>query len=92
MTEPVQIINNAGSIEYRVRRESTAAFDCQALRGRVTQNAQYGEVVVHDGTSFDTLRSTLNGGTNPVLLRAADGDIRVAVMDDPENVMQLLFE
>ena len=34
----------------------------------------------------DRLIATLNGGTNPILLRTSDKNIRIAVVPDPTNV------
>jgi len=86
MIRPVTIINNCGNIDYRVRTESTGAVDCQALRGKVHHHAVYGRWIVHEGTDHDTLLATFNGGTNPIVLRAADGNIRFSVVDDPTHM------
>jgi hypothetical protein len=83
MNRPVTIINNAGDIDYRIRGESTAAFDCASVRGKVSHHVRFGELIVHPGTAHNSLLATLNGGDNRVLLRAADGDIRIAVVADP---------
>ena len=83
MTRPVSIINNAGDIDYRIRGESTAEFDCAAVRGKVSHRVRFGELIVHPGTAHNSLLATLNGGENRVLLRAADGNIRIAVVEDP---------
>lgn len=88
MLEPVTIVNDEGDIDYRIRAESTADFDCRCLRGRVHNRAERGRLNIHVGTNDRALRATLNDGTNPVVLRAADGDIRVAVVSDPLAVGQ----
>ncbi|MBT8485985.1 MAG: DUF4097 family beta strand repeat protein [Phycisphaerales bacterium] len=86
MTDSVQIINDGGSIDYRVRAESSGRIDAVALRGMVRQHAPTGEILIETGTSYDRLNATLNRGTNPVVMRAADGDIRIAVVEDPTKV------
>lgn len=91
LTRPVTILDSDGSIDYRVRGESTGAFDCEALRGSVDHRALHGRFVVHT-TDEDSLRATLNGGTNPVVLRTADGQIRIAVVPDPTSVGARIIE
>jgi hypothetical protein len=86
MVRPVTIINNCGNIDFRVRNESMGAVDCQALRGQVSHHAVYGRWIVHTGTDNDTLLATFNDGTNPIVLRAADGDIRFSVVNDPTDM------
>ncbi|MDY7107533.1 MAG: DUF4097 family beta strand repeat-containing protein, partial [Planctomycetota bacterium] len=86
MVRPVTIINNCGNIDFRVRTESMGEVDCQALRGQVRHHAVYGRWIVHNGTDHDTLLATFNDGTNPIVLRAADGDIRFSVVNDPTDM------
>jgi Toastrack DUF4097 len=91
MTRPVTITNRQGDIDYRVRGDSTGAFDCQAEGGGVDQRATLGHVIIHSGTNQDTLLATLNDGKNPVRLRTTDGDIRVAVVENPTDVGTLIL-
>ncbi len=86
MLRPVTIINDAGDIAYRVRAESAGSLDFQALRGRVLHHVNLGELIVHPGTDHDTLLATFNGGQNPIVLRAADGEIRFASVERPTHV------
>ncbi len=92
LVEPVSIVTVAGDIDYRVRGNSTAALDCRAVRGRVSHRTLQGRVIVHAGTKHDTLRATLNNGTNPVKLLATDGDVRVAIVDEPTRVGQFIVD
>lgn len=91
MYQPVTIINNSGNIDYRIRGESTGDLDCKSLRGKVRHRVRHGELVVHEGTSFDRLLATLNSGSNPVVLRAADGDVSIAVIAEPTKVGVLII-
>ena len=84
--EPVRITNRLGDIDYRVRGESTGVFDCEAVRGAVDHRIRNGRVSIHSGSDHDTLRATLNGGSNPIVLRTVDGDIRVAVVPNPTEI------
>ncbi len=83
INDPVTIINNDGPIDYRVRGESTGIFDCETIGGRVSASVLFGQLIVDASTDADTFRGVLNDGTNPVEMRALDGDIRIAVMADP---------
>ncbi len=86
LTEAIQIINDAGSINLRMRRESMGAIDAHAVRGNVFHVCPQGAWSTLPGTSHNTLKASLNDGTNPILLRAADGEIRIAVVESPTSV------
>lgn len=86
MTEQVTIVNRNGDIDYRVRGESTGRFDAQAVNGRVTHLVRYGRAAIEPQTRHDALRATLNDGSNPITLRTVNGDIRIAVVHNPEQV------
>ncbi len=92
MRYPVTIINNSGSIDYRVRGESAGEIDAESVRGIVTHNSHFGAMIIHEGTTHNRLLATFNGGNNPVVLRTADGDIRVAVVEEPTHVGMFIFE
>ena len=86
MTDDVTLVNNSGSVDYRVRGESTARFDAESRRGRVIHFVKYGQMTIDAGTDHNTLKATLNRGENLVVLRAADGDVRIGVVEDPLEV------
>lgn len=86
MIQPVSIRNRYGDIDYRIRAESTAEFDCQTVDGSVDQRCRHGRLIVHSGTTGTRLLATLNDGKNPVRLRTVQGDIRVAVVADATDV------
>lgn len=92
MTEQVTIVNKDGDIDYRVRGESTAAFDAQTIRGRVLQRVRNGKLIIDAATDHDSLIATLNGGDNPVVLRTVDGNIRIAVVSDPTRVGAMIID
>ncbi|MCP3902906.1 MAG: DUF4097 family beta strand repeat protein [Planctomycetes bacterium] len=92
MVRPVTIINHSGDIDYRVRGESTGDFDALTVRGRVIHHVKYGRLIVRNGTAHDRLLATFNNGENPILLRAADGDIRIAVVAAPLQIGQHIVE
>ncbi len=86
MRRSITIVNEDGSIDYRVRGVSRGAFDCQSVGGEVAHRVRQGQFIVHTGSDHDTLRATLNGGVNPIILRATNGDIRIAVVANPTDV------
>lgn len=92
MTEPVTILNNGGDIAYRVRGESSARFDAQAVGGRVVHHIRYGAVTIEPGTGQSRLLGRLNHGENPVVLRTVDGEIRIAVVSNPEQIGQYIMD
>ena len=92
ITSSVQIINNAGNIDFRVRGESMGAITAEAVRGEVVQNGRRGTWRILPGTSHNTLHASFNRGTNPITLRAADGDIRIAVVESPTSVGRWIID
>ena len=91
MIRPVTIVNRNGDIDYRVRGESSARFDCETVDGRVYQKVRYGRLKTMSPTDRDSFNGTLNDGDNPVRLRTVNGDIRVAVVYNPEQVGEFIL-
>ncbi len=85
MRRPVTIVNRSGDIDYRVRGESTGAIDAATVRGQVMQRVSYGRLIIKSATGA-ALEAVLNDGTNPIVLRTVDGDIRIAVVSEPTKV------
>lgn len=87
MINPVTIVTSDGSIDYRVRGESRGAFDCASHGGEVRQRCEFGKwSAMNAENDHDRLLATLNDGTNPVLLRTSEKNIRVAIVADPTDV------
>ena len=86
MMQPVTIVTGNNDIHYRVRGESAGAFDCQTVRGEVTSLVKYGQMKLGSPSTDETLHAVLNQGTNPIVLRTVDGDIRIAVVHNPTQV------
>ncbi len=86
MVDPVTIINRDGDIDYRIQRNSAGVFDCQTVRGTVSPRIKQGNFRALEGTREDTLIGVLNGGTNRVELRTVDGNIRIAIVEEPSAV------
>jgi hypothetical protein len=92
MTRPVIIVNRDGDIDYRIRGESTARFDAETIDGTVSQLINYGAVTILSPLSDTQFNATLNYGTNRVTLRTVDGDIRIAVISNPEQVGEFIID
>lgn len=88
----VQIINDSGDVDFRVRGESMGRLDLAARRGEVFHNVREGIVVVHAGTTHDRILATYNRGDNPIVLRAADGDVRFASVENARAVGRFIFD
>lgn len=86
MSRPVTIINRNGDIDYRIRAESQGKIDAETVNGKAIVFARYGRLVVQSASSKEVYRGVLNGGANPITLRTVNGDIRVAVVHNPELV------
>jgi hypothetical protein len=73
-----------GNVDYRVPGNSSGMFDVEVIDGDI-------EIWVPEGRwryvsrtpQDDTIKARLNDGENPILLRASEGDIRIAVVPDP---------
>ena len=82
--DSVRILNRSGDVEYRIRGESTGAFDLETDGGTVTTRCRYGRWSGADPENrSNRTKAVLNGGENPVTIRTSDGDIEIAVIPDP---------
>jgi len=85
MLEPVTIRNDRGDIDYRVRGESTAMVTAETTDGRVLHDCRYSRLRIREHTDR-RLVVQINEGQNPVDLHTVEGDIRVAVINNPTEV------
>ena len=86
ITEPCRIDVRDGDVEWIVRGESSGRFDCETIGGRIHVFARYGRwIATNPRNDHDSLVATLNGGANPVVVRAQDGDISILVVEDPHD-------
>ncbi len=91
MHNAVRIVNENGNIDYRVRGESTGRINAETVDGKVIHRIRRGRLIVNSGTNDRRLYATLNDGENPIMLRTMRGNIRVAVVQNPKDMIGRLF-
>lgn len=92
MNKPVTVLNQRGNIFFRVRGESQGYFDCEAVRGEVSRRVNYGYLTTEPNSRHDRFRGRFNDGDNPITLRTIDGNIRVSVVHNPEQIGTFIFD
>ena len=92
LTRPITISNVDGDIDFRTAGASRGTISAEAGGGSVLHRVREGVLTVATGTDHDSLHGTLNGGDNAITLRTTNGDIRIAVVSDPEAVGLRIFE
>jgi hypothetical protein len=86
MTQPCAMVNKDADIVWITRGESSGAFDCETIGGTVIAYCRYGRWNAADHRNKqNSLHATLNSGTNPIVMRTINGDIRVTIVEDPHN-------
>jgi len=78
------LIGSGGDVDYRVPRGSTGYFDVEVVDGEIMTRITEGLWrYVRKANSADMVNATLNDGTNPVIIRTTEGDIRISVVRNP---------
>lgn len=88
MVNPVSITATNGHITYRVGPESTGLFDMETVNGRAHIRALEVSLNVQQ-RGANQLTARLGEGSNPVVLRTTNADIRVQIGADPLQVGML---
>jgi hypothetical protein len=84
MTEPMTIVTSDADIDLRIRGESRGSFDADAMGGLVKSKIRKGAwTMTNEVNDGDTVIGTLNGGTNPVVLRTSNANVMISVVDKP---------
>jgi hypothetical protein len=91
MMQAVTVVNRDGDIDYRVRGESAGTFDAQTIDGLVSHRIRKGKLIVLPPLAEDRFHAVFNDGRNLITLRTVDGDIRIVVVPNPEQVGELIF-
>ncbi|MBL9120408.1 MAG: DUF4097 family beta strand repeat protein [Phycisphaerae bacterium] len=80
----VSLVTSDGDIDLRLRGESTGAVDAATVGGQVKTRIKYGKwVATHGENDADSLRATMNDGTNPITLRTSNADVMLSVLPNP---------
>lgn len=85
LLQPIEINAINGSIEYRIRPTSEGVFDVEAVNGRADFRGYQGWSKIRQRGASE-YQAMLGRGTNPVSLRATNGNVRVVITDDPVPV------
>lgn len=86
ITEPCRIEAKDGDVEWIMRGESSGAFDCECIGGKVHMYARYGHWVAADPRNdHNSLVGRLNGGENPVVIRVLEGSLYIRIVEDPHD-------
>ncbi len=84
---PSTILNKEGSIDWRVPPRSIGAFQMEAVNGQAQVRVRDGIWLATDRRNDnDSSYGVLNKGTNLVILRTVDGDIRMYVGANPTEM------
>jgi len=87
MNDPTTILNRDGDIDWRVSGRSSGIYDLESIGGLVFARCPVGKWLCTDPRNTDRrLLAHLNDGTARVIMRNVDGDIRVAVLDNPADI------
>jgi hypothetical protein len=87
MRDPSTILNRDGDIDWRVSGQSAGIYDLESVGGLVFARCPVGKWMCTEPTNTDRrLFARLNDGTARVVMRNVDGDIRVAVLNNPADI------
>lgn len=90
----VTVLNVGGDIDYRVDGRSSGLFDIETIGGKISYRIADGNWHVVKPTTFESgrLQGQLGDGGNPVVLRTTDGEIRLAVVENPTAVGAIILD
>ena len=84
ITKPCCLVTAQADIIWTTRGEGSGEFDCETIEGTIHSYCRYGRwISVDKRNDMNSLHATLNGGTNPIVMRTVDGDIRITIVEDP---------
>lgn len=94
----VTVLTVDGDIDYRVDGRSTGEFDVETIGGKIRSRIVDGRwsvrkpIVYSAGMQAERLFGRLGDGTNPVVLRTTQGEIRLAVVVNPTAVGPVILD
>ena len=86
------LVNDQGHVYYRTRGETAADFDCHSNDGDVQYRVSRGSFRLTDSDGVNRMHGVLNEGGNPVFLRTNEGNIRISVVESPEEYGMYIIE
>lgn len=81
LNAPVRLSTTTGAVHLQVVPASRGKFDLTAAAGRAEFDVRGGEVAT-EVVLPDRIIATLNGGTNPVVLRSGSGPVRARIIEN----------
>ncbi|MBU3729723.1 MAG: hypothetical protein FGM37_10840 [Phycisphaerales bacterium] len=87
MSDPTTILNRDGDIDWRVPGTSAGTYDLESVGGLVFARCPVGKWLCTDAANSDRrMFARLNDGSSRVVMRNVDGDIRIAVLENPADI------
>ncbi len=84
LRDAVRILVSEGSVDYRVPGGSTGELDLAVVDGSIQLRVTEGRLRFTDGPNDEQMvNAVLDDGRNPLLIRTTEGDIRIAVVEEP---------
>ncbi len=84
LRDAVRILVSEGSVDYRVPGGSSGAFDLAVVDGSIQLRVTEGRLRFSEGPNDEqVVNATLDDGRNPIQVRTTEGDIRIAVVEEP---------
>ncbi|MDZ4831536.1 MAG: DUF4097 family beta strand repeat-containing protein, partial [Phycisphaerae bacterium] len=84
MDAPMTLVTSDGAIDLRIRGESSGDFDIETVGGEVKTVVKYGRWIALDKKNDrDSIRASLNGGNNAIVMRTSNADVMLSVVPEP---------
>ncbi|MCE9619499.1 MAG: hypothetical protein K8R92_06290 [Planctomycetes bacterium] len=86
ITQPCAMVTKDADIVWISRGQSSGEFDCETIGGNIVAYCRMGRWNIADHRNDkNSLHAILNSGSNPVVMRNVDGDIRITIVEDPHD-------
>ena len=88
LTDPVALTTTAGGVHCTVPPGSRGEVTMESADGKVAFDGLSGATLSKSSGTAGKFVGTVNGGTNPVLLRTGSGFVRFRVVGNPESYVR----
>lgn len=98
LIEAVTVLTVDGDIDYRVDGRSSGSFDVETIGGNVRSRIVDGSwsvrkpIAYSAGMHSERFSGQLGTGVSPVVLRTTQGEIRIAVVENPTAVGPVILD